>query len=168
VLAPIGTIKLRSPALAVARRAAALGCRAAAGAAWPAVAVCAPGAGRCTGANPALYPHPRGPAAGLSRPGGKLRAGHDRLAINRENCLGFVGESGAAAGPAGHKRQAAAAAFCGLPERPAGGGQTPGGASRGLARTGQKIVPPMAGAVISAAQNQPRTIAYLTREIKVG
>ncbi len=167
-MAPIGTIKLRSPALLAARFAASPGRRPESRAALPAAMSLSPRGRRGTGVLSARRPGAPPKPARLARAAATPRPGHDAIAIDRANTLVFASISAPAAHRIRPSPGTAAAGFAGLPVRSPARAQVHCNASRQTAQRVQKLIPPAAGPVISAEKNRSGTIAYLTRKIKVG
>ncbi len=165
---PIGTIKLRSPAPQTARRGAAAGCRPGLRVALPAAAIFAPPAWRRGSGFLDRRRRPRRQPASQFRQAPNPCPGHDALAINQENTLIFANKIPLAAPPVPHPRHTATAGLAGASAPRPGHPQAPLNPTRPAPRTGEKLVPPPAGPIISAAQNPARAIAYLTRRFKVG
>jgi hypothetical protein len=106
--------------------------------------------------------------AGHSRLLPQPRPGHDRVAIIQAYTWVFGSDCTLAAYRLARLHLAATARFAGRPAHPPRFARAPGEANCLPARPDQKLVPPPAGAIISAEKKPARTIAYLTRGIKVG
>ncbi len=167
-MAPIGTIKLRSPAPPAARFGAAAGSGAVSCAARPGGAISTPREGRGRGFVPARHPRRRTQPARRLRPARQPRRGHDRFAINQENPSVFADTRRIPAGALAVRRHPAPAALASAPRHQPGHRQTHCDTGRRAAPAGGENIPASVAAAISAAGNPTRTIAYLTRKIKVG
>jgi hypothetical protein len=167
-LAPIGTIKLRSPAAPGQRQGAETGRGPGAGGAGPGAAVCTPGGGHRGTSIPGWQRWRRTRRPGQSRPAGWPRAGLGNIAKSQAKPCNLATAPGSDAARLQPRRRTAAGALHSPRRQPSAGDSTAGHAALSAARPDQKIVPPPAAPIISAEKNPTRTIAYLTRGIKVG